>query len=76
MTTMATTTSSKPCPYCGCPYPGDHTLDCPAPKELVTSAHLEEIASELALLKQRLTLTEETLAKFMDKFIELTKILS
>lgn len=28
---IETTTFSKPCDYCGCPYPGDHALDCPAP---------------------------------------------
>ena len=22
-------TLGKPCPECGCPYPGDHTQDCP-----------------------------------------------
>ena len=37
-------TPGKPCSHCGCPYPGDHTLDCPmgTPREALLTAMLRE----------------------------------
>lgn len=69
---IAVTTPGEPCPGCGCPYPGDHTLDC----KLATMGgtveqrvrELEKRLLELAELTSRLA---NQLCKHQDSFLVL-----
>lgn len=64
-------TLGKPCPGCGCPYPGDHTLDCrySFPVSLPTTdaaiVRLAEMTSQLA----------EQLCKTQEQILRLTTII-